>query len=250
MDLHLSGRAAIITGGASGLGLETGRYLAREGASVLVADLHGDRVKAAVEELRGLGGKAEGVEVDVRRYEDMERMAQACRDAFGSIDILVAGAGVGGGGRFFMETLPPDWQDTIDINLNGVLNANRAVLPAMMEQQRGAIVNIASEAGKVGDKRMVVYSATKGGVIGFTKALCVEMGRYNIRANAVCPAITRTPMTAAYSEEQWQSFARFYPIGRLGVPQDIASMITFLVSDEASWVTGQAISVNGGYGRS
>jgi len=120
----------------------------------------------------------------------------------------------------------------------------------MIEKKKGVIINIASEAGKLGEKRMVVYSASKGAVIGFTKAFSVEMGRFNIRVNAVCPGVTMTPMTAGYSKEQIEKSSKFYPLGRLGQPEDIAAMITFLASDQTSWVTGQAISVSGGFGRS
>jgi NAD(P)-dependent dehydrogenase (short-subunit alcohol dehydrogenase family) len=175
-------------------------------------------------------------------------MVDLALEKFGSADLLVASAGVSGG-KFFIETQPADWDRMLDINIRGVMNANRAVLPAMTEQRRGSIVNIASEAGKFGEKRMTVYAASKGAVMGFTKALSVEMGRYNVRVNAVCPGVTRTPMTAGYSEEQVERFARMYPLGRLGQPEDIASMITFLLSDQTSWVTGQAISVSGGWGR-
>lgn len=249
MDLGLKGKTAIVTGGASGLGRETSHYLVREGARVVVADVNGDNIKKVVKELSDLGGQAEGVEMDVRRYEDNERMAKTAIDKFGRIDVLLAGAGIADG-RFFLDTQPSDWDRMIDINIKGVLNSNRAVAPYMVEQKKGSIINIASEAGKVGEKRMVVYSATKGAVIGFTKALSVELGRFNIRVNAVCPGVTMTPMTAGYTPEQLERSSKFYPMGRLGQPADIASMITFLASDQTTWVTGQAISVSGGFGRS
>lgn len=248
MDLGLKDRTAIITGGASGLGRETAHYLIAEGAAVVIADMHEGNIARVVDELRAAGGRAEGITMDVRDYEANERMVELARKTFGSVDLLVASAGVSGG-KFFIETQPADWDRMIDINIRGVMNSNRAVIPHMTEQRRGAIVNIASEAGKFGEKRMTVYAATKGAVMGFTKALAVEMGRFNVRVNAVCPGITRTPMTAGYSEEQAARFAKTYPLGRLGQPEDIAAMITFLLSDQTSWVTGQAISVSGGWGR-
>lgn len=248
MELGLKNRTAIITGGASGLGRETAHYLVREGAAVVIADVNEANVEKVVAELRTAGGRAEGITMDVRNYEDNERMVDLARKKFGSVDVLVASAGVSGG-KFFIETQPSDWDRMLDINIRGVMNSNRAVLPAMTEQRRGAIVNIASEAGKMGEKRMTVYAATKGAVMGFTKALAVEMGRFNVRVNAVCPGITRTPMTAGYTPEQVERFSKMYPLGRLGNPEDIAAMITFLVSDQTSWVTGQAISVSGGWGR-
>jgi 2-hydroxycyclohexanecarboxyl-CoA dehydrogenase len=248
MDLGLKDRTAIITGGASGLGRETAHYLIAEGAAVVIADMNEANVARVVGELRAAGGRAEGITMDVRDYEANERMAELAAGKFGSVDLLVASAGVSGG-KFFIETQPADWDRMIDINVRGVMNSNRAVIPFMTEQRRGAIVNIASEAGKFGEKRMTVYAATKGAVMGFTKALAVEMGRFQVRVNAVCPGVTMTPMTAGYSPEQVARFAQTYPLGRLGQPQDIAAMITFLLSDQAGWVTGQAISVSGGWGR-
>lgn len=248
MDLGLKNRIAIITGGASGLGRETAHYLIDEGVSVVIADVNEKNVDAVVAELREAGGRAEGLVVDVRQYEDCERMVALAKEKFGGVDLLVASAGVSDG-RFFIETQPPDWDRMLDINIRGVMNSNRAVIPTMIEQKRGAIVNIASEAGKFGEKRMVVYAASKGAVMGFTKALATEMGRYQVRVNAVCPGVTRTPMTAGYSDEIVKKMERAYPLGRLGRPEDIASVITFLLSDQAGWVTAQAISVSGGWGR-
>jgi NAD(P)-dependent dehydrogenase (short-subunit alcohol dehydrogenase family) len=249
MDLGLKGKTAVITGGASGLGRETAHYLVRDGARVVIADISGENIQKVLKELRDAGGEAEGIEMDVRSYADSERMAKIAADKFGGIDVLLAGAGIGRD-KLFLETNPADWDRMLDINIKGVLNANRAVAPYMVERKGGSIINIASEAGKVGEKRMVVYSATKGAVIGFTKAFSVEMGRFNIRVNAVCPGVTMTPMTAAFTAEQLERSAKFYPMGRLGQPKDIAAMITFLSSDQATWITGQAISVSGGFGRS
>jgi len=250
MDLSLRGRVAIITGGASGLGRETAHYLARDGARVVIADLNQENIGKVLNELKDLGAEAEGIRVDVRNYGDCERMVELAKARFGACDILIAGAGITGGERFFVDSKPEDWDAVLGVNIRGVLNSNRAVAPLMMQQKAGAIINIASEAGKVGEKRMVVYSATKGAVIAFTKAFSVEMGRFGIRVNAVCPGVTMTPMTAAYTKAQIEKSSKFYPLGRLGQPADIAAMITFLASDQASWVTGQAVSVSGGFGRS
>jgi NAD(P)-dependent dehydrogenase (short-subunit alcohol dehydrogenase family) len=249
MELGLRGRVAWITGAASGLGLETGRYLAREGARLLLADVDHERLGKAAEELAGMGAQTEALPLDVRDFAACEAAAARAHERFGALDVLVASAGVADE-RFFLETRPGDWDRMLDTNLRGVLNTNHAAARLMVEQRRGSIVNLASEAGKVGEKRMVVYAATKGAVIAFSKAFAVEMGRFGVRVNAVCPGVTRTPMTAAYTPEQRERAARLYPLGRLGEPADVASMITFLASDEAAWVTGQALSVNGGFGRS
>lgn len=249
MELGLKGKTAIITGGASGLGRETAHYMTREGVRVVIADQNAANIETVLGELRKAGGEAEGIQTDVRDFAQCERMADFAKKKFGGIDVLLAGAGVARD-RLFLETSPSDWDLMLDVNIRGVLNSNRAVLPAMIERKSGSIINIASEAGKVGEKRMVVYSATKGAVIGFTKALSVEAGRFGVRVNAVCPGVTMTPMTAGFTPETIEKSVKFYPLGRLGQPRDIASMITFLASPETSWVTGQAISVSGGFGRS
>ncbi len=249
MELSLSGKTALITGGASGLGLETARYLAREGVALVIADWQAENLSNALGELQALGAKVEGTQVDVRDAPAIARMATDAQKFLGRIDILVASAGIGQDG-FFLETKPEDWDGMLDINIRGVMNVNHAVAPLMVEQRSGSIINIASEAGKVGEKRMVVYAATKGAVISFSKALSVELGRFSVRVNAVCPGVTRTPMTAGYTEEQIARSAEYYPLKRLGEPEDIASMITFLASSQSSWITGQALSINGGFGRS
>ena len=253
MEFGLEGKVAVITGGASGIGRETAMYLAREGARIVIGDLSSQDIDGAVSDVKALGAEAEGVVCDVTLYEDCERLATAATQRFGRIDVLVASAGVGGENTFFVESRPVDWDRCIDVNLRGVLNTNHAIAPVMVKHKDGAIINLASEAGKVGEKRIAVYAASKGAVISFTKAFALEMGRFNVRVNAICPGVTRTPMTERFGEpgsERYEAAAKLYPMGRLGEPEDIASMITFLASDQATWITGQAISVNGGFGRS
>lgn len=253
MKMGLEGKSVLITGGASGLGRETAYYMVEEGARVGVADVNETAISELVSELQSRGGEAFGVTADVRNYEDCERMAAETKSHFGTVDVLVASAGVGGQNQFFVESEPSDWELMLDVNVRGVMNTNRAVAPMMVAQKSGSIVNIASEAGKVGEKRIAVYSATKGAVMSFTKAFAVEMGRFKVRVNAVCPGVTMTAMTAGYGgpgSERYEAASKLYPLGRLGEAEDIASMITFLASDQSSWVTGQAISVNGGFGRS
>lgn len=250
MDLHLKDKTAIITGGASGLGRETAHYLAGEGMRVVLADRDKGNLDKVLAELGAEGAEAVGFELDVRDYAACEKLVQFAESTFGPVDVLVAAAGIVGGAKFFLDSAPAEWDPVFDVNIRGVVNVVRAVAPGMAKRKSGSIINIASEAGKVGDKRMVVYSASKGAVIGFTKALSVELGRYNVRVNAVCPGVTHTPMTADYTPEQVAKSIPYYPLGRLGQPADIASMITFLASDQTSWVTGQAYSVSGGFGRS
>ncbi len=259
MELNMGGKTAVITGGASGLGRETAHYMVREGVKIVLADRDGDNLEKVAAELREAGGEIETVVVDVREYADCQAMVKKAIDLWGVLDICVASAGIVRN-QFFMDSEPADWDDMIDINIRGVLNTVRAAAEPMVARGEGSIVTIASEAAKTGEKRIAVYGATKGAVASFTKALSLEVGRNNVRVNSVCPAVTMTPMTLGGFDlagqgitpeetEFYKASARLYPLGRLGRPDDIAAMITFLSSDQASWVTGQAISVNGGFGR-
>ena len=250
MDLHLEGAVAIVTGAASGIGRTTAEYLRRDGARLVLADANQEALERTDAELAAAGAQVVSEAIDVRRYADCERLVARAVDAFGRVDILVNSAGIGGPTMFFAETTPEDWQDLVAINFVGVMNCCRAVAERMITQGSGRIINLASEAGKGNEKRIVVYGATKGGVISLTRGLAAELGRHNITVNAVCPGVTRTPMTSYITDDMEREWARMYPLGRLGRPEDIAPLITFLASPEASWITGQAISVSGGFGRS
>ncbi len=250
MDLALKDKTAIVTGGASGIGLCTARFLQREGVRVLIADIQEETLKEAAATLNQ--GEVETFALDVRHYDACEAMVRHGIENFGHVDILINSAGISGPALLFVETGPEDWHDLIEINLIGVMNCCRAVTEHMIERGSGNIVTLASEAGKGNEKRIVAYGATKGGVISFTRGLAIELGRHNIKVNCVCPGVTHSPMTAYLkdSQELEKRFASAYPLGRLGIPEDIAPMIVFLCSDRTSWVTGQAISVSGGFGRS
>lgn len=250
MDLQLANQVVIITGGASGIGRTTAEYFRREGARLVLADAQAAALETAVAALRAAGATVVGEVVDVRDYAACERLVARAAAEFGRVDVLVNSAGIGGPMMFFAETRPEDWQDLIAINLVGVMNCCRAVADRMIAQHSGRIINLASEAGKANEKRIVAYGATKGGVISLTRGLAVELGRHGITVNAVCPGVTRTPMTSYITDEMEREWARMYPLGRLGRPEDIAPLITFLASSQASWITGQAISVSGGFGRS
>ncbi len=247
MDLQLKDQVVVITGGASGIGLVTARTFAAEGARLVLGDVNAGALETVVQELGAVGQV-----VDVRDYAQCERLVARAVEAFGRVDVLVNSAGVGGIPRLFVESAPDDgdWDAMLDINLRGTMHCCRAVSERMIAQRSGRIVNLASEAGKGNEKRIVVYGATKGGVISLTKGLAIELGRFGITVNAVCPGVRRTPMTSYITDEMEREWARFYPLGRLGRPEDIAPMIAFLASSRASWITGQAISVNGGFGRS
>ncbi len=247
MDLELAGKVAVVTGAASGIGLVTARTFAAEGARLVLGDVHEGALHEVAEDLGAVAHV-----VDVRSYPQCEGLMARAVEELGRVDVLVNSAGVGGIPRLFIESAPDDgdWDAMLDINLRGTMHCCRAVAERMIAQRSGRIVNLASEAGKGNEKRIVVYGATKGGVISLTKGLAIELGRFGVTVNAVCPGVTRTPMTAYITDEMEREWSRYYPLGRLGRPEDIAPMIAFLASARASWITGQAISVNGGFGRS
>ncbi len=247
MDLELAGKVVVITGGASGIGLVAARTFAAEGAKLVIGDVDEAALAAVATELGTVGQR-----VDVRAYAQCVALIDRAVAEHGRVDVLVNSAGVGGIPRLFLESDPGDgdWDAMLDVNLRGTMHCCRAVAERMIAQRAGRIVNLASEAGKLNEKRIVVYGATKGGVIALTKGLAIELGRFGITVNAVCPGVTRTPMTSYITDAMEREWARYYPLGRLGRPEDIAPMIAFLASARASWITGQAISVNGGFGRS
>jgi NAD(P)-dependent dehydrogenase (short-subunit alcohol dehydrogenase family) len=247
MDLNLRDKVVVITGGASGIGLVTARTFFGEGAKLVLGDLQEEALASAAKELGAVGQR-----VDVREYAQCQALIARAVEEFGRVDVLVNSAGIGGIPRLFVESDPSDgdWEAMLAVNLLGTMQCCRAVAEQMIAQRSGRIVNLASEAGKGNEKRIVVYGATKGGVISLTRGLAIELGRFGITVNAVCPGVTRTPMTSYITDEMEREWARYYPLGRLGRPEDIAPMIAFLASTHASWITGQAISISGGFGRS
>jgi len=247
MDLGIKDHVAIVTGGGSGIGKETCLTLAREGANVAVVDVNFENAGQVAEEVRALGVKALPLEVDVAKLDQAEEMVQRTLGEFGKVDILnnVAGRLIQ---TDFQKSKKEDWDQEINVCLYGTMNCCKSVIDPMVEQQSGKIVNIASDSGKAGEKQMAPYSAAKAGIMGFTKSLAKEMGRYWINVNAVCPGTTKgTAMTSFLDEEMEKKWVKAYTLRRMGTPPDIANMIVFLSSRAADWITGQAISVNGGY---
>jgi NAD(P)-dependent dehydrogenase (short-subunit alcohol dehydrogenase family) len=247
MDLHLKGKVALVTGGASGIGEKTAEFFVQEGAKVLVSDVNGDRIEKTVKSLRERGGEAQGIRCDVTREDQVTRMVAEARSRFGTIDCLVNSAGIGGGMNPLETAEREDWQKILEINLIGTILCCKAVMPILREKKSGRIVNIASEAGVSGEKGLEVYAASKGGVISLTKSLAKNLGRDNITVNAVAPAFVHSPMTSYLTPELEQKWLKMYVIKRLGETADIAGMIVFLCSDRCSWITGQTISINGGF---
>jgi NAD(P)-dependent dehydrogenase (short-subunit alcohol dehydrogenase family) len=249
MDLELKGKTAVITGGGRGIGRGITMTLAGEGCNVVIADIIVENAEATAGDCRALGVEAMAVKCDVTDYDSARAMIDKVIGEQGQVDILVNDAAAWGN-KLFLETEPGDWKREIDVCLYGVFNCSRAVLDHMVSRNYGKIISIASDAGRVGEVRQVVYSGAKAGIMGFTKALAKEMGRFNINVNVVCPSMTETdPVKASFESnpERKIKALKFYPLRRLGRPEDIANTVTFLASDRSSWVTGQCWSVNGGY---
>jgi 2-hydroxycyclohexanecarboxyl-CoA dehydrogenase len=245
--MRLEGKAALVTGGASGIGAATARRLAAEGARVAIADL--DLAGA-----RQVAGEVDGaaVEMDVADVASVQAGVAAAGEAVGPPDVLVNNAGTDRFG-WFSHTDEEIWDVVLGVNLKGVLAVTHATLPGMHERGGGAIVNVASEAGRVGSQGSATYSAAKAGVIGFTKAIALESARYGVRCNAVAPGPIDTPLLNAAPEQLGELGARLRQgmidstaLRRIGQPDEVAAVIAFLASDDASYVTGQTLNVSGG----
>ncbi len=247
MDLQLRGKVAIVTGGASGIGKKTAEFFVEEGVRVALVDVNAEGLEKEVGALKRSGGEAAGFSCDVRAEESVSGMVKKVIANFGTIDFLVNSAGVGGSLKALESTPQAEWQKLLDINLVGTIHCCKAVMPVLRDKNSGRIVNIASEAGVSGEKGLEIYAASKGGVISLTKSLAKDLGRYKVTVNTVAPAFVHSPMTAYVTPELEQKWLKMYTIKRLGEPEDIASMIVFLCSSRCSWITGQTISVNGGF---
>jgi 2-hydroxycyclohexanecarboxyl-CoA dehydrogenase len=242
--MRLEGKKALVTGGASGIGAATCARLAAEGAEVWVGDIDVDGAERVAAEIAGHAISLDVTDIDA---------ARAAVAAAGRLDVLVNNAGTDEFG-FFTYTTPEQWQRVIGINLMGVLNCTHAALPAMQEARYGRIVSISSEAGRVGSKGSAAYSAAKGGVIAFTKAIARENGRYGITANAIAPGPIETPLLMGakefgeIGEKVIETMRAATQLGRLGQPDEVAAAVAFLASDDASYVSGETLGVSGGLG--
>jgi 3-oxoacyl-[acyl-carrier protein] reductase len=247
---RLESKVALITGAASGIGRAAALLFAREGARVVVADVQDDLGEASVASIKGAGGAAVFVHADVSRTEDAQAMIDTALQRFGRLDILFNNAGVGKHIPFEQLT-EADWDRIVDINLRGVFLGCRYGVPALKQAGGGAILNTASQSGLQGHPNNQAYCAAKAGVINFTRSLAKDMARFNIRVNAICPGGTDTPILRGYIPpgESPDYVARMVaphtPFGRLARPEEIAAAALFLVSDEASFISGVALPVDG-----
>jgi len=238
-------KVAVVTGAASGIGQATAEALAEAGASVIGGDINRDKGEAVAAAIRSKGQKAAFLPVDLTDEASINAFAEAIQAKVGAVDVLVNGAGWGQT-RPFWETTPELWEKLIGLNFVGPMKLVKALLPKMMERGSGKIVNIASDAGRVGSLGETVYSGAKGGLIAFTKSLAREMARYNINVNCVCPGPTETPLLFAVPEKHLEAFKKAIPFRRFGKPSEIADAVVFFSSDRASYITGQVLSVSGG----
>jgi 2-hydroxycyclohexanecarboxyl-CoA dehydrogenase len=242
--MRLEGRKAFVTGGAQGIGAAISRRLAAEGADVVIGDLKVDVAKEVAGEI-----DADVLELDVTSLDS----AKAAAEAAGPFDILVNNAGTDQFG-FFHQTTPEQWDIVLDVNLKGVLHCTSAVLPGMQQAGYGRIVNIASEAGRVGSKGSAVYSAAKGGVIAFTKVMAREGARFNINVNGIAPGPIETPLLmqalefGEIGEKVIENMKAGTQLRRMGQPEEVAAAVAFFASDDASYVTGEILGVSGGMG--
>ena len=259
MDLGLSGKSVIVTGGANNIGRGIALGFAAEGAHVLIADIDENRARQVAGEA---GGKTAAQGTDVSSWESTQAMAARAVELYGRIDVLVNCAG-GTIDRLFLEKPREEWEREVAINFWGFINCSRAVLDQMVEQRSGAVVSISSDAGRMGEWRETVYSGTKAGIIAMSKSLAREVGSRGIRLNVVCPGFIPGRKDAGgdfgdgsmwsgkqgeqFSDELLERIAKSYPLRRLGRPDDIAPAVMFLASDAASYITGQTLSVSGGY---
>ncbi|QSW97857.1 SDR family NAD(P)-dependent oxidoreductase [Haloterrigena alkaliphila] len=249
--MRLEGKTAFITGAGSGLGREAAELFAEEGATIVAADIDLEGAEETIDRVEDIGQAGTALELDVRDADAVHAAVDEAVDEFG-LDVMLNNAGVSHE-RAKVEEIDEGERDrVIDVNVKGVWNGCHAVIPHFREQGSGAIVNTASLAGVIGAPQLGAYSLSKGAVVNFTRTVAAEVGPAGVRANAVCPGVTDTAMPRKnHTEEEWEArkeeMSKFYPLKRLGEPEDIANAMLFLASDEADWITGQALVVDGGF---
>lgn len=245
---RFAGKVALITGSASGIGEATAKRFAQEGARVVVVDINEDGMRRVVGEIQAAGGQASACAADVADAADAEAMVQHAVDTFGRLDVLHNNATSGTLGIITDMTVEA-WDRTVAVNLTAPFLATKFALPVMIEQGGGVIINTSSAAGVMAEYGLSAYGAAKAGVISLTRSIAIEYARHNIRANCICPGGVATPPTMALIaavEGLRERVEKAHPIGRIGTPEEIASVVLFLASDEATFVTGAAVMVDGG----
>ena len=258
MNYGLEGKTALIVGGATGIGFAAASMMGREGMRIAVADINADSARLGAERLTAAGIKAIGIRADVTRLDDVFSMVAQVEAELGPVDVLLNSAAVLDD-KLFLESSPEDWDRMLKVCLYGPMNVLHAVLPGMVQRRQGRVICMASDSARVGQARLSYYAAAKAGVIALVKSVAQEIGPNGVTLNIVSPGATNTEMRqqreaglkASMGEEKYakrvQTVVRMYPARRIGEPDDIASAILYLASAQASWVTGQVLSVNGGF---
>jgi 3-oxoacyl-[acyl-carrier protein] reductase len=242
--MRLAREVAIITGAARGIGKAITDALVKEGAAVVLSDVN-EEVHKVAEEIRESGGQAASIVGNVTKQSDCEAMVDLALKTFNKLDILVNNAGITKD-NLLLRMSEQDWDAVLDINLKGTFLCAKAAIKPMMKQRSGNIINIASVIGQMGNTGQANYSASKGGVIAFTKTMAKELGSRNIRVNAIAPGFIESKMTEVLSEEARRRLLELIPLGKLGKPEHVANAVVFLASSEACYLTGQVINVDGG----
>jgi 3-oxoacyl-[acyl-carrier protein] reductase len=243
--MSLSGRVALVTGASQGIGRTCAIRLAKDGAAVAVAARNQEKLNELVGEITGAGGKAAAFALDVANEDQIKETAKAAIAQFGKVDILVNNAGITRD-QLVMRMKRADWDAVLQTNLTSAYLCIQQVIGSMLKQRWGRIINITSIFGQTGQAGQANYAASKAGLIGLTMAMAREVGSRNITCNAIAPGFIETAMTAVLSDEFKQAAVKQIPLGRVGTPEDVASAVAFLASDEASYITGHVLNVNGG----
>ncbi|MHA1130615.1 MAG: SDR family NAD(P)-dependent oxidoreductase [Candidatus Helarchaeota archaeon] len=243
-------KIVFITGAGSGIGRQTALDFAERGAIPVIVDIDETKVNKVVDEIKSQGGNAEPLKLDITDFAAVKAAVKELIEKYGKIDVLVNNAGVQSSPGDFIRSKPKDWQFEVAVNIYGVLNCTHAIAKQMRRQKSGRIISIGSDAGRVGEPLIAVYSGTKGFIFAFTKALAKELGKFGVTVNAIAPGTTRTPLTEPLfigAPQIVEKMLKRYPMRRLGEPKDLSNAILFFAKDESSWITGQILSVSGGY---
>ncbi len=243
--MKLAEKVAIVTGSTRGIGQAIAEELARQGAKVVISGRNGERARQVAAAIQEAGGEAIAVQADVSHMEDAQRLVKETLDRWGRIDILVNNAGITRD-NLLLRMSEEEWDTVLQVNLKGAFNCTKSVTRQMMKQRQGRIINITSVVGQMGNAGQANYAASKAGLIGFTKSVARELASRNITCNAVAPGYIQTDMTAALDDAVKDSLKQQIPLGRLGTPEDVARVVAFLCSDDAAYITGQVINVDGG----